>query len=210
MTQRDDRKKSFLIEDNFKPVIAIGLKHDQHQCIHCDYQFTRNAIRSERYLDQCVPYQKELAKRVTSSNKMMQLLIITLIRSLNQAQVALTHRTTAMFIYMTNLPFNHFENSYVIAHHQALNPNYKPPHHKLVVERLLNEIYEMIKFKMYKKLNACNYLNVFTDETINIRKKRVINLCCHVPSSISFNEDKFQLKASVRVIERMTAIVQAE
>jgi hypothetical protein len=210
MAQRGGRKKSSLIEDNFKPVIAIGLKHGQHQCIHCDHQSTRNAVRGERHLDQCVPYQKELAKRVTSSNRMMQLPITTLIRPLNQAQVALTHRTAAMSIYMTNLPFNHFENPYVIAHHQALNPNYKPPHHKLVAERLLNEIYEMVKSKMYKKLNACNYLNVFTDETTNIRKKRVINLCCHVPPSTSSNEGGFQLKASVKVTEKMTAIVQAE
>ncbi len=111
---------------------------------------------------------------------------------------------------MTNLSFNHFENSYVIAHHQAFNSRYKFSHHKLVKDKLLNETYETIKLKINQKLNACKYLGFFTDETINIRKERVINLCCHVSSTITSNERKFHLKATIEIVEKMSAIVQIE
>ncbi len=56
-------------------------------------------------------------------------------------------------------------------------------------------------------LNNCNHLSFFIDETINIRKERVINLCCHVSS---FNENDFHLKATVEVAEKMNAVVQVE
>ncbi len=54
-------------------------------------------------------------------------------------------------------------------------------------------------------LKSCNYLSFYTAETINIRKERVIDLCCHV-----LNEKDFHLKASIEVAEKMSAVVQAE
>jgi hypothetical protein len=140
----------------------------------------------------------------------VQSLIISLIRPLNQAQVVHAHRAAAMSVYMTNLSFNHFENSYVIAHHQALNSSYTSSNRKLVKDKLLDEIYETIKIKVDQQLNACKYLSFFTDETVNIRKERVINLCCHVPSSATSNERDFHLKAMIEVAEKMSAAVQAE
>jgi hypothetical protein len=56
-------------------------------------------------------------------------------------------------------------------------------------------------------LNNCNHLSFFIDEIVNIQKERVINLCCHVSS---FNEDDFHLKATVKVAEKMNAVVQVE
>ncbi len=140
----------------------------------------------------------------------MQSLIIFLIRSLNQAQVVHAHRAAAMSVYMTNLSFNHFENSYVIAHYQALNSNYTSSNRKLVRDKLLNEIYETIKIKVDQQLNVCKYFSFFTDETVNIRKERIINLCCHVSSSVTSNERNFHLKAMIEIAEKMSAAVQVE
>ncbi len=112
-----------------------------------------------------------------------------------------------MFIYMTNLSFNHFENSYVLAHHQALCSSYKSLSRKLVADKLLNKVYEIVKLQVMQMLNSCNHLSFFTNETINIRKKRVINLCCHVSS---FNDENFYLKAIIEVAKKMSAVVQAE
>ncbi len=126
-------------------------------------------------------------------------------RSLSQAQIAYAHRAIAMFVYMTNLSFNYFENAYVIAHHQTLFSNYKFSNHKLITEKLLNEIYETVKIKINQMLKNCNYLSFFIDEIINIRKKRVINLCCHV-----LNERSFYLKTMIEIAEKMNAVVQVE
>ena len=212
MSQRGGRQKNHLVDENFKDIITEGLKNPQHQCIHCGHQSTRNAARGQQHLNQCDAYQKEKARKQKSilSNASIQLPITTLIRPLNQAQIASAHRAAAMSVYMTNLPFNHFENPYVIAHHQALNPGYKPPHSGLVAGKLLDEIYGIVKSKVIKELNASNYLNFFTDETANIRKERVINLCCHVPPSATSNGGGFQLKADADVAEKMSAVVQAQ
>ena len=119
---------------------------------------------------------------VFPSKTSIQLPNTSLICPSSQAQITYTYRAAAMSIYMTNLPFNHFGNSYVIVHHQALNPGYKPPHYKLVEGKLLNEAYETVGFKVIQELNAYNYLRFFTDETTNIRRERVIDFCCHVYS----------------------------
>jgi hypothetical protein len=150
--------------------------------------------------------KKQQRKQDIEINKnSIQLFIISLIRSMTQAQIAHTYRAIAMFVYMTNLLFNHFENSYVIAYHQVFNSKYKFSNYTLVRENLLNEVYETIKCKIKQKINVCNYLSFFIDETSNIRKKRVINLCCHV-----FNKKEFHLKTMIEIAEIMNANVQTE
>ena len=190
----------------------MGLKKPQHQCIHCGHQTTKNAVRGLSHLDQCDAYKQKITKKedASFSSRSIQLPITTMIRPLSQSQIAHAHREAAMSVYMTNLPFNHFENPYVIAAFQALSPGYKPPHARLMAGRLLDEAYETVKFKINQELNACNHLSFFTDETANIRKERVINLCCHVPTSVTSSGGGFQLKADVGVAEKMTAVVQAE
>lgn len=75
---------------------------------------------------------------------------------------------------------------------------------------LLDEAYITVKKKVDAQLDVCNHLNFFTDETANIRKERVINLCCHVPSTATSNGGGFHLKAETGVARTMTAKVQAE
>ncbi len=93
---------------------------------------------------------------------------------------------------------------------QALSFDYKSPNRKLLAGKLLDEAYETVKIKVNQMLNSCNHLSFFTDETVNIRKERIINLCCHVPSSATSNGGGFHLKAMTGVAEKMSAAVQAE
>jgi hypothetical protein len=203
------RPKNFLVDENFIDVIIEGLKLPQQKCKHCDHQTTKSAARGQQHLEICEAFkqEQERKKETNSSKNTVQLPITSLIRPLSQAQITVAHRAAAMSIYMTNLPFNHFENAYVLAHHQALCSSYKPPTRKLVAGKLLNEAYEIVKLQVMQVLNSCNHLSFFTDETANIRKERVINLCCHVPSS---NGGGFHLKATAGVAEKMNAVVQAE
>jgi hypothetical protein len=207
MFHTDDRLKNSLMKDNFVDVVTEDKKLSQHKYKHCDHQSTKSVARSQQHLQTCDAFIREQQRKqkIELSQNARQLFITAFIRSLSQAQIAHAHRAIAMSLYMTNLSFNHFENLYVIAHHQVLNSSYKSSNHKLVSEKLLNEAYETIKNKIKQKLNACNHLSFFIDETINIRKERVINLCCHV-----FNEKEFHLKAMIEVAEIMSASVQAE
>ena len=107
--------------------------------------------------------------------------------------------------YMTNISFNHFENSYVIESFKLLHFNYKFFNRSLIAEKLLNEIYETMKLQIMQRLNVCNYRNFFTDETINIRKKRIINLCCHL-----FSDEKFHIKIIVEFADKIDVAIQIE
>jgi hypothetical protein len=197
------------MNENFVDVIIENKKLSQHKCKHCDHQTIKSAAKNQQHLQICEAFQKkqERKNQTKSSKNTVQLFIISLIRLLSQAQITVVHRAAAMFIYMTNLSFNHFENSYVLTHHQALCSSYKSFSRKLVTDKLLNEIYEIVKLQVMQMLNSCNHFSFFIDETINIRKERVINLCCHVSS---FNDESFHLKAIIEVAEKMSAVVQAE
>jgi hypothetical protein len=192
----DDRFKNYLINENFVDVVIESKKLSQHKCNHCNHQSSKNAARDQQHLKICDAFKRDQAqkKEMKTDQKSVQLLITSLFRSLISAQIAHAYRAIAMSVYMTNLSFNHFENVYVIAHHQALSSSYKSSYRKLLTDKLLNEIYDIVKFKVNQMSKSCNYLNFYIDETINIRKERVMNLCCHV-----FNERDFHLKASIEI-----------
>ena len=110
-----------------------------------------------------------------------------------------------MTAYMTNISFNHFENPYVIESFKLLHFDYKSLNRNLIAEKLLNETYKAMKLQMMQRLNVCNYLNFFTDEMTNIRKKRIINLCCHLSS-----DEKFHIKITAELADKIDIAVQIE
>jgi hypothetical protein len=79
-----------------------------------------------------------------------------------------------------------------------------------VRDKLVDEIYKTIKLKINQQLNVCKYRSFFMNETINIRKERIINLYCHVSSLVTSNKKSFHLKAMIEIAEKMNAAVQVE
>lgn len=113
-----------------------------------------------------------------------------------------------MSVYMTNLPFSHYKNSYVSAHEKAFFPQYVPPSHTLFAGPLLDKTYNIVKAKVDKQLLAQD-LNFFTDKTANIWKEQVINFCCHAPPFATSRGRGFHIKAKAAVAETMDAKIQA-
>ena len=94
--------------------------------------------------------------------------------------------------------------------YKALHLEYKSPSRKLIVGKLLNEMYKTIKSQIMNRLNVCNYLNFFTDKMINVRKKRVINFCFYVFFSSIFRDEIFHLKTMTRFAEKMNTTIQID
>ncbi len=109
---------------------------------------------------------------------------------------------------MINLSFSHYENLYIWAHEQVFHTNYISFLHTTMTEVLLNEIYQIVKSKIDFMLTD-QHLNFFSDEFINIQKKRVINLCMHVSKTATSEEEEFHLKTEVEVTEIINAKTQA-
>ena len=70
-----------------------------------------------------------------------------------------------MTIYMSNLLFNHYKNSYIQAHEQVFHSNYISSSHTVMFKSLLKETYQIMKMKIDFLLIA-HYLNFFSDVTI--------------------------------------------
>ena len=200
-SQRDDKSLNQLVVDNFQKII-ISERADTVQCRHCHKIMTHATTRQQTHLDQCDQYKK---RSITNSkHHSIQIILTANIKSLVIDVARWLHQTVTMTVYMINLSFNHYENSYVQAHEQIFHTNYIFFLHMTMTEVLLNEIYQTVKSKIDSMLTD-QHLNFFNDESINIRKKRVINLCVHVLKIATSEEEEFHLKTKVKVTEIMNA-----
>lgn len=213
MAQRGGRPRNQTIDDNFKDFIDETKREPQHRCIHCNYTASKHVDRGLQHLTKCEEYMKHKQNKsddTKPSTDLKQLSIVSSVRPLSQIQILHANRTAAMAVYMTNLPFNHYENDYILLYQQALHPGYKPPNRKAIAGPLLEDAYQNVKKKVHDQLDVCAYLNFFTDETANIRKEKLINLCCHAPQSSTSTGGGFHIKAETGIARIMTAKVQAE
>jgi hypothetical protein len=85
MSHIDDRKKNFLMNENFIDVITENLKNSQHKCKHCDHKSIKSAAREQQHLKTCDAFKKEQERKQKKelTKISMQSLIIFLIRSLS-------------------------------------------------------------------------------------------------------------------------------
>ena len=153
MAQRNRRPKNQLMKDNFVEIIVMRKKCPQHKCKHCGHQSIKLTFRTQLHLNQCQSYLKHQKKMKKNSNmivahKSNQLFIIAMIRFFSQTQLNQMHRTNVMIVYMTNISFNHYENSYVIDSYKSLHSNYKPFSRKTIAEKLLDKTYKKSNFKL--------------------------------------------------------------
>jgi len=203
-SQRDDRPLNQLVVDNFQKIIIFE-RADTVQCCHCHKIMTHATTRQQTHLDQCDQYKRRSITNLKHHS--IQIILTANIRFLIIDVARRLHQTATKTVYMINLSFSHYENLYVRAHEQVFHTNYISFLHMTMTEVLLNEIYQTVKSKIDSMLTD-QHLNFFNDESINIRKKRVINLCVHVLKIATSEEEEFHLKTKVKVTEIMNAKTQ--
>lgn len=82
-----------------------------------------------------------------------------------------------MTVYMFNLSFTHYKNSYIQAHKQVFHSNYLSFLHMTMTEVLLNKIYQNVKAKVNSLLivSHLNFLNMQYS-----KEKSYKFMCTHV------------------------------
>jgi hypothetical protein len=163
--QRGDRPVNQTVASNYQQII-VSERQNTVQCLHCHRQMVKEASRQQSHLNQCNTYQTRVINQ-SSSHASAQRILDAQIRSLSAAVIKALHRTMTMTIYMSNLPFNHYENSYVRAHEQVFHSNYISSSHTTMFKSLLKKTYQNVKTKIDSLLIA-HYLNFFSNETSNI------------------------------------------
>lgn len=141
---------------------------------------------------------------------MKQLFIVFNIRFFSQMQIIETNQTIVMIVYISNFFFNHYKNFYVFVHKQIFQSKYKFSSKRIIVNEYLKKAYENVKTKINVQLNICFYFNFFIDETINIRKKQMINLCFHVFFTAIISEKNFHIKTKIEIARTITVRIQIQ
>lgn len=113
----------------------------QVQCAHCGKKAAKRTTRQQKHLDSCTAYQNRPQNGPIPLPSLSQATLLSNMRPLSTSMTASLHWTAAMAVYMSNLPFNHYENPYVQAHEHTLHPNYAPPSHTALSGPLLEEAY---------------------------------------------------------------------
>ena len=129
---------------------------------------------------------------------------------LNQSQKKAKYwARVAKTVYITNLPFSHYNNKYVATYLYNLDFSYKAPSHGTLVGSLLNQCYEKVKSKVDAWLYTSQFLNFYMDKSNNIRKDRVINFLTYTPKGCSTKRGCFYIRSESNGAKTMDAKAQA-
>ena len=113
-----------------------------------------------------------------------------------------------MAIYMNNLLFNYYENKYVLDHFHYVNFKYTLPNHKTLSNHILNDCYNTVYEKINRKLRSLRWLNLYTNESNNIKRQRVINFLTHAPLEYDSEGECFYIKSKINDFKIMNAKAQ--
>lgn len=170
------------VVDAFRLLVAgPGRKVELVECIYCKDRKAKNTSRQRDHLAECGAYLQAMeAKREVNAITLRQpRLSIPILTS--EAQEML-HLKGAMAVYMGARPFNLYEEEHMKDFLTSLNAAYKPLRREQLSGPYLDKCYDATKVSVESRLRANNRLNFVTDESTNIRKERIINLCCNVPN----------------------------
>ena len=111
-----------------------------------------------------------------------------------------------MAIIMDNLPFNALDNKKYLskALTEVINPQIRLPNYQSIVNKWLDECYLATKAKVDMILANERHLNFITDESSNIRRERIINLCVQVPDFGAFYAQSEAIKDETLNISFLT------
>ena len=115
-----------------------------------------------------------------------------------------------MTIYMNNLLFNYYENKYVKDHFHYVNSKYTLPNHKALSNHILNNYYNTIYKKIDRELQSSRWLNLYINESNNIKRQRVINFLTYAFLECDSEGECFYIKSEINNFKTMNTKTQLE
>lgn len=184
---KENKPYNAIIEKSFTDIINNRFENSRAVYKYYHKELDKNIYRLQNHLDICKSYQDTMKSSRTPgalrapANWSQQQITTAICSSLQKRAEHWARMAKA--VYMTNLPFIHYENKYIVAHLHGLDSSHKPPSYNTPVGHLLDQYYEKTKNKVDAQLCAPRFLNFYTDESNNICKNRVINFLTHTPKS---------------------------
>ena len=198
------KPKNQAVDKAFTSVINPQYRNPRKICKYCHKEMDHNTTNLQKHLDKCKPYRDGKPPDEPAGT---QQTLSNLIAAMPQTKTDHWKRA-GMAIYMTNLPFNHYENRYVKDHLLHLSPKYATPDRKALSGHILNECYGDVRIKVELRLDAARWLNFYTDESNNIRRERVINLLAHASPGCGTDGGCFYINSEINGSKTMSADIQ--
>ncbi len=207
------KPRNAIIKAFFRKINDDRFKGARAACKYCQKELEKNSSRLQNHLNVCKSYQEavklgQTPRALLAPENWSQQQITTAVYSSPQKRAKHWARA-AKAVYITNLPFSHYENKYVAAHLHGLDSSYKALSHGALVGHLLDQCYEELKDKVDARLHAPWFFNFYTDKSNNTRKDRVINFLAHAPKRCGTKKGCFYIHSESNGARTMDAKTQA-
>ncbi len=208
------KPRNAIVEESFGKINDDRFKGARAACKYCQKELDKNTSRLQNQLDVFKNHQEAVKLGQTSGalrapKNWSQQQITTVVRSSPQKRAEHWTRE-AKAVYITNLPFSHYENKYVAAHLHVLHSSYKALSDSVLVGHLLDQCYEKVKDKVDARLLAPRFLNFYMDKSNNICKDCVINFLAHAPKRCDIEGGCFYIHSESYGARTMDAKTQPE
>jgi Protein of unknown function (DUF 659)/hAT family C-terminal dimerisation region len=192
------RKPDTLIIRAFDKVVDSNSKNAFGVCKACKWRRYWHATELRRHLENCEEFkQQEISKHLRTpkpnsyaSSPQRLGPIARSFTAIPSSQRELICKRLTMAIIIDNLPLNLFntgkELPNVLA--QLINPHIKMPSNTMITKRYLEQCYQEVRADVNGIIQGQEMLNFIADETSNIRRERVLNICTHAPPFGAFYE----------------------
>jgi hypothetical protein len=132
-----------------------------------------------RHLNECAAYQaiKQSNPRERLSFKQQPIKV----QQLSKEQAELHEREAGYAIYCGARPFSTFAEPYMNKFISSLAPAFKIPDRDAFAGRILDPCYTETKAQVEEILKHARVINLIIDESSNINRNRIMNLCIHEP-----------------------------
>lgn len=173
---------------SFKRFKRAEHKIDRAQCNACGHERSWQATDLRKHLQSCQKYgqgkEEEAAEEeVLAQQKLIVPTIGALMGKALQMQMAEA-------VILDGLPLDAFEDHKHLAPiMKRFYPTVKPPTGNQISRSFLPAIYKRLQTQVSKHVNDATLLNLIADESNNIRRQRVQNLCVNIPGHGAFYWD---------------------
>jgi hypothetical protein len=172
----------------FKRFKSVEHKIDRAQCKACSHERSWQTTDLRIHLQRCKEYADGKEKEDSEAETLQQQKLIVPVIGAVMSKVLQEQMAEA--VILDGLPLDAFEDHKHLAPIlKRFYPTIKPPTGDQISRTFLPAIYKRIQKQVLTHVNNAAYLNLIADESSNIRRQRVQNLCVHIPGHGAFYWD---------------------
>ena len=178
------RPFNITIENAFTKFNEPGFKEPRARCRYCKTIRAWQTSLLQKHLDKCGIYLSTCNEAERASiEKRQSTIVVPTIGLVRSSRIV---RKLALSTYMANLSYRTWSNPWIIDALHDIHDKVKLPDRKALATSLLDEVYADTSAKVMPLITAATEVNLVMDESTNIQRNRIMNLCANIPTYGAF------------------------